>query len=194
MPCVSHHVLSVVALAAATLVAAGCASTSSAPGERAAAPTQSTVRVDGGGKSVYQTELTHNDRATETDLLATPDRAFALLPIVYEQLGLQINTAVSETRTIGATGVRTRRIGKDMISRFLSCGRDVTGGALADSYAVTLTVLSRVTPSGTTGSMLSTQVLGTAQPMSTSGSVVTCESTGVLEDRIAKTLTLRGAT
>lgn len=171
--------------------AAGCASTGSAPVESATATTQSTVRVDGGAASSYQTQLTHSDRATESDLLMPADRAFALLPLVYEQIGLKINTAVSDTRTIGVNGVRTRRVGKESMSQFVSCGRDVTGGALADSYSVTLTVLSRVTPSGTAGSMLSTQVLGTAQPMSTSGSAVTCQSTGVLEDRIAKATALR---
>ena len=177
-------------LVAAALAAAACASSGSAPVESATGTTQNTVRVDGGTSS-YQTDLTHSDRATESDLPVTADRAFAILPIVYEQIGLKINTAVSDSRTIGVNGARTRRVGKDAMSRFLSCGNDATGNSLADSYSVLLTVLSRVTPSGTTGSVLSTQVIATAQPMSTSGSVITCQSTGVLEDRIAKATALR---
>lgn len=185
--------LTTAAAAAALGGAAGCASSGTAPVQSANGTTQTSVRMDGGGAATYQTELTHTDRATETDLPVSADRAFAVLPLVYEQVGLKINTAVSDTRTVGVNAVHTRRVGKDPLSRFLTCGTDVTGSALADTYSVTLTVLSRVTPSGTTGALLSTQVMATAQPMSTSGTTITCQSTGALEDRIAKTAALRAA-
>ncbi len=179
--------------AALAIVATGCASTGTAPIESAAATTQQTVRVDG-GPTTYQTQLTRNDRATETDLVVPADRAYAFLPLVYEQIGLKVNTAVSDSRTIGVNAARTRRVGKEPLSRYLSCGTDVTGTPLADSYGVTLTVMSRVTASGTAASVLSTQVLATAAPMAVSGTTVTCQSTGALESLIAKMLTLRTAT
>jgi len=179
--------------AALGLTAAGCASTGTAPVESATGTTQTTVRMDGGSAASYQAELSHSDRATETDLAVPADRAYAVLPLVYEQLGLKINTAVSDTRTIGVSSASTRRVGKEPLSRFISCGTNVTGTPLADTYAVTLTVLSRVTPSGTTGSLLSTQVIASAQPMSTSGTTVTCESKGELEERIAKAALLQTA-
>lgn len=168
------------------LAAAGCASSGTAPVESATGTTQTTVRMDGGAAPAYQAQLTHNDRATETDMPVSADRAYAILPLVYEQIGLKINTAVSDTRTIGVNAARMRRVGKEPLSRFLACGNDITGMSLADTYAVTMTVLSRVTPSGTTGALLSTQVLATAQPLSTSGSTITCQSTGALEEQIAK--------
>lgn len=174
-----------------------CASTptsAAAPIPGATGTKQTTVRVDGGTtQGSYQTQLTHDDYATYTDLAVTADRAFAVLAIVYEQLGLKVNTAVTEARTLGVNAARVRRVGNDPMSRFLSCGSDVTGTPIANSYAVTLTVMSRVTPSGTSGSVLSTQVIGTAQPMAVSGTVVNCQSTGLLEDRIAKTAQLRSA-
>lgn len=189
----SRRVLPALSLGTAALLttAAGCASSGSAPIESAAATNQSTIRVDGGASTAFQTQITHADQAAEIDLPVPADRTFAVLPTVYEQIGLKINTAVSDARTLGVSGTRTRRVGKDQMSRFLACGRDATGAPLADTYSVMLTVLSRVTASGTTGSVLSTQVLGTAQPISTSGAPVTCESTGVLEDRIAKATALR---
>lgn len=179
--------------AAVGLAVAGCASGGTAPVPTATGTTQTTMRVDGGASTSYQTQLTHDDRAMETELAVSADRAYAILPLVYEQIGLKINTAVSDSRTIGVNAASTRRLGKEPLSRFLSCGTNVTGVSLADTYAVTLTVLSRVTPSGTTGALLSTQVLATAQPMGTSGTTVTCQSTGTLEDRIAKTVALRTA-
>ena len=178
------------ALGASIALAGACASTGTSPVEGANVTTQSTVRVDGGA-TTYQTDLTHSDRAAESDLPVSADRAFAIMPLVYEQIGLKINTAVSDSRTIGVNAARTRRIGKEPLSRYLSCGMDATGTSLADSYAVSLTVLSRVTPSGTTGSVLSTQVIATATPMATSGNAVTCQSTGALESLIARTAVLR---
>lgn len=172
---------------------AACASTGTAPIEHATNTTPSTVRVDGGGAAAYQTQITHEDRATENDLPVAADRAFAVLPFVYEQLGLKVNTAVTDARTIGVSNARTRRLGKESLSRFLTCGNDATGSPLADTYAVTLTVLSRVTPQGTANSLLSTQVIATAQPISVSGTVVNCQSTGELEQRIAKAAITRAA-
>ena len=179
-------------LLAASLLAA-CASGGTAPIESATTTTQNTVRLDGASSALYQAQLTHTDRATEADLGVTAERAYAVLPLVYEQIGLPVNTAVSASRIVGLTQQRVRRVGKDALSRFLTCGTDVTGASLADTYEVRLTVLSRVTPVGTEGSLLSTQVIGKAQPRSVSGTPVTCESTGVLEDRIAKLLTIRTA-
>lgn len=185
------------AVAFALLAAAACASggaSNAAPVPSATGMTQTTVRVDGGTtQGRYQAQLTRDDYATSADLAAPADRAFAVLPLVYEEVGLKVNTAESASRTLGVTGARVRRVGKEPMSRFLSCGQDVTGTALADSYAVTLTVMSRVTPSGDTGSVLSTQVIGTAQPMGVSGTVVNCQSTGLLEDRLAKLVQLRSA-
>ncbi len=178
------------AAALAACASGGGASSSIGP----SGVTQSTVRVDGGtATSRYESQLTRDDRAATTNLAVGADRAFAVLPNVYEQVGLKVNTAVSDTRTVGVNGAHVRRVGKDPLSRFLSCGSDATGTPLADSYSVTLTVLSSVTPSGTAGSVLATQVLGVAQPIATSGTSVTCSSTGVLEDRIAKTAALRTA-
>lgn len=189
------HSLALGASALVTLAAcaSGGASSGTAPIEGANGAQRSIVRVDGGGASSYQTDLTHDDAAVQTELAAAPDRAYAALPAVYEQLGLPINTAVSDSRTIGVNGAHIRRVGKERMSQFLTCGQDAAGTPLADSYAITLTVMSRVTPSTTAGSLLSTQVLGSAQPIGTSGGSVTCQSTGQLEARIAKAAVTRSA-
>ncbi len=187
-----RHVLRTVLAATLALAGVACASSGTAPIEGANGTIPATVRVDG-GRSTFQTNITHDDRAAESEVPATADRVFAVLSRVYEQVGLKVNTAVSDSRTIGVSAARTRRVGKEPLSRYLSCGTDVTGTSLADSYSVTLTVLSRVTPAGPAASLLSTRVSATAAPMATSGNPVTCESTGALESLIARTAVVRAA-
>jgi hypothetical protein len=87
-----------------------------------------------------------------------------------------------------------RRLGKASLSQFVDCGGNAGGAANADSYAVTMTVLSRVTPaSGGTGSVVTTQLLASARPVTVAGNTVQCASTGRLEQAINQRLAVEAA-
>lgn len=157
---------------------------------------QTVVRVDGGGAAASETRLTRNDAAVESDVNAPADQAFAVLPAVYESLGLTLNTLVTNSRTVGAANLRVRgRLGRTPLSRYLICGADATGLPHADSYQVTMTVLSQVTPgaSDSSGSRLATRVVGSARAMTVSGNEISCSSTGALERAVAEAVARRTA-
>lgn len=178
-------------LAPAVLLAwvlAACASTP-APSPEAihdpAAGTPGLIRIEG---TTGTTEIrTVNDPAagTATPIRADADKAFGALRGVYDGLGLAVNTLLSDTRTLGVRNARApRRVGGQPLSRLIECGSDATGMANADAYAVTLTAVSRVTVVGPASSLVVTQVLASAKPMSTSGNEVRCSSSGRLEQTI----------
>ena len=177
-----------VAPAIAAALLAACASSPSArtsvldqPG---AVPV--TTRVEGAGATAEVRTFRDPTVAAEAALPATPDKAFAVLPTVYEALGVPVNVVQSDARTFGALNARMpRRLGKAAMSQYVDCGINATGSPNADVYAVTATVLSRVAPAeGGRGSTVSTQVSATARPLTVSGGIVQCASTGRLEAAI----------
>lgn len=150
-----------------------------------AAGSPGVIRIEG---TTGTTEIrTVNDPATgtATPIRADADKAFGALRGVYDGLGLSVNTLLSDVRTLGLRNARApRRVGGQPLSRLIECGSDATGMANADAYAVTLTAMSRVTAVGPASSVVVTQVLASAKPMSTSGNAVRCSSNGRLEQTI----------
>lgn len=174
------------ALAACVLVA--CAS-SPAPATEAmrdpAAGVQGVTRIEGVAGTTEIRTVHSAAAGVETPIRADADKAFGVLQGVYEGLGLTVNTLISSSRTLGVRNARApRRVGGQPLSRLIECGNDATGMANADSYAVTFTTLSRVTAAGPGASLLVTQVVASAKPMSTSGNEVHCSSSGRLEQAI----------
>lgn len=177
------------AAGAATAAIAACAS---GPSSRTSVVDQPgvvpiTTRVEGAGATAEVRTFRNPTVATEAALPATPDKAFAVLPTVYEALGVTVNVVQSDARTFGALNARMpRRLGKVSVSQYVDCGINATGSPNADVYAVTATVLSRVAPAagGAAGSTVSTQVSATARPLTVSGGSVQCASTGRLEAAI----------
>ena len=80
-------------------------------------------------------------RTLREELAMPAERAWALLPLAYEALGLPLTTLDSDRRLIGAGGVRAQgRLGGAWLSRYVDCGTASTGLANADSYAQALSI------------------------------------------------------
>jgi hypothetical protein len=139
------------------------------------------------GDQVVQLEPT-TARTRREATGSTPDRSWAALPLAYEALGLALTTLDSDRRRVGAGGVRVQgRLKGTWLSRYVDCGTATTGLPHADSYLVTLDVLSQVDGQPDGEAELSTAVKAVARPASVSSSnPVNCPSTGHLEKRIAE--------
>ncbi len=181
----------VVTLGAAALGAAACAgrAATSAPSAAIADPssghqTQASTLVAGGES--YSVRTTNSAPGTsERTLSVPPDSAFYALVEAYQGVGITPNNVISSVRTVGVRDGRYRRaLGKRRLSEFLECGTDAAGLPLADQYRVTLTALSRVTPSTSGGSLVVTQISAVAQSIAQSTDPVRCASTGRLEAAI----------
>ncbi len=150
-----------------------------------------TTRIETAGGTAEVRTVSNAVPTADIGLLATPAKAFAALPGVFESLGVPFNTVLTDAGTFGAREMRMpRRLGKAALSRYVDCGTNATGSGNADIYAVTMTVLARVTPASGGGSNVATQVVASARPITVSGSPVRCSSTGRLEQAINKRLAL----
>ena len=122
------------------------------------------------------------------DTLSVPaTRVWAMLPSVYEELGIPLTVVDSTNLYLGAVRVTTRRpVGGLRLSMIIECG---TGnyGPNAERYTVQLTVLSGVHAIDAGHTTLETRVLGNAAPNGTSGSVK-CGTNGALEEKVASIL------
>jgi hypothetical protein len=78
-----------------------------------------------------------------------------------------------------------QRIGKEPLSRFVSCGNE-NGRENADSYDVTMRVSTQVVPADSASSRVVTAVTATARSRLFSSGDVACSSTQRLEGRIAE--------
>lgn len=183
------------AVGAALAALAACASTKSrAPAEgapaggplqNAAAGSVNVLRIEGAGSTVELASVGDATRGTEQAVAVDADRAYATLVGVYESLGLAVNFVQSDARVLGARDVRvSRSLGKHPLSRYLDCGSDAMAGPAANSYTVTLTAVTRVSPAGPAASTLLTQVAASARSASASGGTVRCGTTGRLEKEL----------
>jgi hypothetical protein len=167
--------------------ASGGASANRAPVADPMAVTPTTTRIESMTGAAEVRSFTNPVATNETAVAAPVAKAFEALPVAYEMLGVPVNVAVTDAGTFGAREMRMpRRLGKSPLSQYVSCGYNATGTPNADVYAVTMTVLSRVTPAGggADGSTLVTQITASARPITTSGAPVQCSSTGRLEGAI----------
>ena len=171
------------------LGAAGCGG-SRAPAVVAGGDAQSTVRVsnDVGGRGTQLT-TTSNYAGLVDELPVAADSAWALMPAVYGELGINYNTLDQTRRVIGNDALRVRqRMGDMPLSRYLSCGSD-NGRENANSYAVTMAVRTQVAAGTTPGTTtVVTTVRATARSLLFNSGDVECASTQQLEERIAKAL------
>jgi len=119
------------------------------------------------------------------EIAADAERVMALLPEVYQELGLEVN--FREPGRIGTCYQQLRRrLGKAPLSWFVDCG-ETRSLPNADHFDVMLTVLTSVLPAEH-GSTIRVFLLAVGQDPTTSGGRVWCFSKAELEDRIAKRL------
>jgi hypothetical protein len=122
---------------------------------------------------------------TRATLPATPAEVWAVLPEVYEELGIPVTESSSGMKTLGNPGFRTRNLGGERVSQFVDCGRS-NSGALANLYDVTLTISTSVADAPEGGATVATTLDAWARPRMTNGNPVHCLSKTTLEQRLVE--------
>ncbi|MBK5187261.1 MAG: hypothetical protein JJD97_03395 [Gemmatimonadaceae bacterium] len=129
----------------------------------------------------WQRERTYD----ETKLLVGVDKAWAAVPAVFGELGIEPGVIDSKQHVYGNAGANHRRqLGGQRMSRYFDCGSTV-GIENADEYDLLIRVITQIIPAEAGLSTLRTQAEATAHANALSGQVVRCASTGALEARIA---------
>jgi len=185
--------LPVVALLALAACAGRQGDTDTCPAP-AIGQTGNRVTTAGGGTGQTMTlESTSGPSTSAVALRAARDVIWREIPAVYEELGIPLTKADTVSFVVGNEGMKvTRRLKGVPLSRFLQCGGTPPGGANADTYEITLSVLSQLRPATGGDTQVVTTVDAAARPVAFNAtSTVACSSTGALERRLHDRLTER---
>lgn len=133
------------------------------------------------------------DTTGVTSAIGMPaDSVWALLPAIYQELGLPVHERDEKSRRQAACWIRVQgRLGKTPLSRLIDCG-ELRSVPNADRMQVELLVLTSVRRESHGGTTISTFVLATAGESAGSANRVWCLSTGGLETRIREALERSG--
>lgn len=147
-----------------------------------------TVRVGGvGAQSTTVLATVATVAPGVAKILAPIDQVWRALPAVYDSLGIPVDRLEHDKHIIGNPGFELRRrLGGVALRRYLDCGQ-AQGGPSADTYEVTLSVLTELQPAEA-GTTAATVVQATARPVTFAGERTTCKSTGEIERRVAELL------
>ena len=169
-----------------TIIAASACSSSQTKPEVAARP--ETVRVVGSTGMTTSVGTTTSDHAVTTKMAALPARVWQVLPIVFDSLGIDIAHLDHQARVIGNRDLKVRgKLGKVPLRRYVDCG-NAQGAPSADTYEVSLSVMTQVQPADTVTTNVSTLVQAVARPVNFSGDYVRCLSTRALEAELMNVL------
>ncbi len=165
----------VLAMTLSAVVVSACALSGPATASLEPATVMRLERGGGGGGGGQPVEVFH-DRQEGGRLVAAPvDSVWRVLAEVYDRMGIPVARSDRGRSEFGHPGYRARRIEGKRLSRYLNCGRSISG-PLADQYSVTLSVLTRLT-AAEGGTMVVTTVDGAAKSReSSSGGAVPCRS------------------
>jgi hypothetical protein len=123
---------------------------------------------------------------------APPERLWAVLPQVYEALGIRAEVADEAGRIYGSRKVSARQIAGKRAGTFVRCGNEGAGASAMSMYRHQLSVLTSLRPGPGGKTVVTSQVGGTATPVEgTSTGAVLCASTGELEAMILERITDR---
>lgn len=177
---------------AALLVVSACASGGSSKEGSGDSPlTQQrveTTRIDT-PQGIINIEWRQQRTYDETKLLVDVDKAWAAVPAVFGELGIEPNIVDSKQHVFGNAGSTFRRkLGTQRMSKFFDCGT-TTGIANADQYDLLIRVITQILPAEGGLSAVRTQAEATGHAIATSGQVAQCSSTGALEAQIAHMIT-----
>ena len=156
-----------------------CASTAAAP---TGAGTPGSIS---GSETGGMIRIGEDSRAVSIAIAAAPDQVWAVLPGVYQELGIQAEIRDEASRMIGTRGFTGSRIGGKRTSDFVRCASQGAGPSSGGMMRTRLTITSRLNAASGGKTDLVTEVGGTATPVEgTSTGPVGCASTGELEQRI----------
>ena len=163
----------------AAISAAACASGGSSSGNLQT-PGERIIARD--NEAVMRTTVAPNAKVT---IAAQPARVFAALKSVYEELGIPAAVVDAALNQVGNSNFwKSRKLGDERISLYLSCGNSVTG-VIADDYRIYMSVMSQARADGKGGTELETAFTAFARNIDGSAAErIVCGTTGQLEERI----------
>ncbi len=167
------------ALAAALLVAASCASSATTPVETG---TRTVTVVTATGTENLR--IRQDDGAAEYAIGLPVDLVWKALPAVYDSLGIPLSTLDRTQMIIGAEAHKMRKSLKGVaLSRYFDCGTTQIG-ANADSYEITLLLLTRVMPAAGNTSKLEVTTIANARPVERRQNPINCVSRNTLDAKL----------
>jgi hypothetical protein len=119
------------------------------------------------------------------EVAAAPDAVFAALQAVYKDLGITVTDLDATSRSIGNQSFRTRRkLGGVPMQTVLDCGNG-SGGPNAETYDISVNLISYVQAKGASASTLVTRLSGVGNdPAFGRGNGVQCNTLGEFEKKI----------
>jgi hypothetical protein len=133
-----------------------------------------------GMETLTDVQITNRPGLGSIVIAATPDRAWAVLPAVYAELGIPLSQTDPSQKLLVAQNARVSRIGGKRLSTYFRCGG--TYGDNADSGNTYVTARTQVLVGNDGKTVARTEVRASA-----SGEGMTvgeCGSTGLLEKAI----------
>ena len=159
---------------------AGC-SAKPAVTQQTGAPT--TVVSTGSG-TVVQIE---DDPEIESPLGHAPDRVWAILPTVFQELGLGGSVLDEARRIYGNDRVSANRLAGQSAQTFVRCANEASGMGSTMRYRVLMAIRTGVTSGPEGRSKLNTALTAQASPIDgSSASRLDCVSNGKLEREIRR--------
>jgi hypothetical protein len=168
----SYSSIAVAVIAAVSL--AGCATANQTPahGDRVVASSP------GGIIRTYD-----GPTSGEAMMNAPPQATLAALNSAYADLGIEVKLWNPQTGEVGNKNfTKMYRLAGKPLSDYVGCGTITTGQA-ADSYRVTMSLVSHVT-STASGSKVDTQLTAYAEDIGSSKGTLACLTLGTLEGRL----------
>ena len=127
---------------------------------------------------------THEGPTSDQSMIeAPPPATLAALNSAYADLGIEVKLWNPQTGEVGNKNfTKMYRLAGKPLSDYVGCGTITTGQA-ADSYRVTMSLVSRVTPAAG-GSRVDTQLTAYAEDIGSSKGTLACLTLGTLEGRL----------
>jgi hypothetical protein len=131
-----------------------------------------------------KTIQTYQNAPSETvHLKSAPTATLDAVRAAYAVLGVDIRLDDPSTGQVGNNNlVKMHKLAGVPLSEYFGCGDTMTGPA-ADSYSLTMSLVSHVSPEGT-GSRVDTQAQARAQNITSSNGSVRCETRGRFEAKL----------
>lgn len=162
------------------IVLAGCSAKPSVT-QQTGAPT--TVVSTGSG-TVVQIE---DDGELEAPLRHSPERVWALIPTIFQELGLGGSVLNESRRLYGNDKVSANRIAGQNAQTYVRCANEASGMGSTMRYRVQMAIRTAVTDGPEGSSKLNTSITAQASPIDgSSASKLDCVSNGKLEREIRR--------
>lgn len=160
-----------------TLIAiAGCASSSTPSMTRS-----SDIGVVGTGGGL---RIRSSDGATVNTLAFPLQRVWAVLPSVFDSLGIPLTDLDQKEHRIGNSGMKAHKtLGKTALSKLIDCGAS-QGFPSADTYDIHLSIITQISTNEAGMTSIGTLLEASGKPMAFPGGYSRCTTTEALENQI----------